>query len=258
MVSPSSDANTGSAMLSASTAARSAAVRRRSRWLLVFILHLLFFVVVQFLRDVARDDGQLDVAVHDGVHRTGHRAVDFALHDAVDPHTAIAAAAGHQLRHGKGGTIHDAGADEQDLGQNEEDEEDGDDGASAQTLADAHDAGVGSHLADEDAGHGHDGAGSEAEENQVSEEVQVASAGASDYQAQKANQKEMRKLSRRIEQIENELETIEERLEEISAAMLETNDVAELSDLQKELDDLSVSQEALMEEWSDLSEQLEG
>ena len=98
----------------------------------------------------------------------------------------------------------------------------------------------------------------EAEENQVSEEVQVASAGASDYQAQKANQKEMRKLSRRIEQIENELETIEERLEEISAAMLETNDVAELSDLQKELDDLSVNQEALMEEWSDLSEQLEG
>ena len=97
----------------------------------------------------------------------------------------------------------------------------------------------------------------EAEENQVSEEVQVASAGASDYQAQKANQKEMRKLSRRIEQIENELETIEERLEEISAAMLETNDVAELSDLQKELDDLSVNQEALMEEWSDLSEQLE-
>ena len=63
----------------------------------------------------------------------------------------------------------------------------------------------------------------------------------------------MRKLSRRIEQIENELETIEERLEEISAAMLETNDVAELSDLQKELDDLSDSQEALMEEWSDLS-----
>ena len=98
----------------------------------------------------------------------------------------------------------------------------------------------------------------EAEENQVSEEVQVASAGASDYQAQKANQKEMRKLSRRIEQIENELETIEERLEEISAAMLETNDVAELSDLQKELDELSVTQEALMEEWSDLSEQLEG
>ncbi|MBS4923959.1 MAG: ABC-F family ATP-binding cassette domain-containing protein [Streptococcus salivarius] len=98
----------------------------------------------------------------------------------------------------------------------------------------------------------------EAEENQVSEEVQVASAGASDYQAQKANQKEIRKLSRRIEQIENELETIEERLEEISAAMLETNDVAELSDLQKELDDLSVNQEALMEEWSALSEQLEG
>ena len=98
----------------------------------------------------------------------------------------------------------------------------------------------------------------EAEENQGQEEVQVASAGANDYQAQKANQKEMRKLSRRIEQIENELETIEERLDEITAAMLETNEVAELSDLQKELDELSVNQEALMEEWSDLSEQLEG
>ncbi|MGO3134282.1 MAG: ABC transporter C-terminal domain-containing protein, partial [Streptococcus thermophilus] len=86
---------------------------------------------------------------------------------------------------------------------------------------------------------------------------QVASAGASDYQAQKASQKEIRKLSRRIEQIENELETVEERLGKISIAMLETNDVMELSDLQKELDDLSVNQEALMEEWSDLSEQLE-
>ena len=40
--------------------------------------------------------------------------------------------------------------------------------------------------------------------------------------------------------------------------MLETNEVAELSDLQKELDELSITQEALMEEWSDLSEQLEG
>ena len=79
----------------------------------------------------------------------------------------------------------------------------------------------------------------------------------SDYQAQKASQKEIRKLSRRIEQIENELETVEERLGKISIAMLETNDVMELSDLQKELDDLSVNQEALMEEWSDLSEQLE-
>ena len=97
----------------------------------------------------------------------------------------------------------------------------------------------------------------EAEENQGPEETQVASAGASDYQAQKASQKEIRKLSRRIEQIENELETVEERLGKISIAMLETNDVVELSDLQKELDDLSVNQEALMEEWSDLSEQLE-
>lgn len=97
----------------------------------------------------------------------------------------------------------------------------------------------------------------EAEENQDPEETQVASAGASNYQAQKASQKEIRKLRRRIEQIENELETVEERLGKISIAMLETNDVVELSDLQKELDDLSVNQVTLMEEWSDLSEQLE-
>ena len=45
---------------------------------------------------------------------------------------------------------------------------------------------------------------------------------------------------------------------EITITILKrTNDVMELSDLQKELDDLSVNQEALMEEWSDLSEQLE-
>jgi len=75
--------------------ARSAAVRRRSS-LFFFILHLLRSVVIQFLRHIARDDGQLDVTVHDGVHRTGHRAVDLTLHDAVDPHPAIAAAACHQ------------------------------------------------------------------------------------------------------------------------------------------------------------------
>ena len=98
----------------------------------------------------------------------------------------------------------------------------------------------------------------EAEENQVMEQVVTPSAGASDYQAQKANQKELRKISRRIEQIEEEMEVAESRMEEINAAMLETNDVADLSALQRELDDLTESQEVLMEEWSDLSEQLEG
>ncbi|HEM4278458.1 ABC-F family ATP-binding cassette domain-containing protein [Streptococcus suis] len=82
------------------------------------------------------------------------------------------------------------------------------------------------------------------------------SAGAMDYQAQKENQKEQRKLARRIEQIEAEIETIENRLSELNQAMLETNDIGQLTDYQKEIDQLTSQQESLMEEWEELSEQL--
>ncbi|HEM5034247.1 TPA: ABC-F family ATP-binding cassette domain-containing protein [Streptococcus suis] len=82
------------------------------------------------------------------------------------------------------------------------------------------------------------------------------SAGAMDYQAQKENQKEQRKLARRIEQIEVEIETIENRLSEINQAMLETNDIGQLTDYQKEIDQLTAQQENLMEEWEELSEQM--
>ena len=60
---------------------------------------------------------------------------------------------------------------------------------------------------------------------------------------QKANQKESRKLTRRIAEIENQLEEIEAREEAINQAMLATNDAVELVDLQKELDDLTEQQE---------------
>lgn len=96
----------------------------------------------------------------------------------------------------------------------------------------------------------------QAEENQVKQEVPQAVAN--DYQAQKANQKELRKLTRRIAEIEAKLEEIESRLEEINEAMLATNDASELISLQKELDDLTHEQDQLMNEWEDLSMQVEG
>ena len=78
-----------------------------------------------------------------------------------------------------------------------------------------------------------------AEEAQEKTVAIVEKAPANDYQAQKANQKELRKLTRRIAEIENQLEDIEAREEAINQAMLATNDAVELVDLQKELDDLT-------------------
>lgn len=96
------------------------------------------------------------------------------------------------------------------------------------------------------------------EEAQEKTTVVVEKAPANDYQAQKANQKELRKLTRRIIEIENQLEEIEAREEEINQVMLATNEASELIDLQKELDELTEQQETLMLEWEELSEKVEG
>lgn len=96
------------------------------------------------------------------------------------------------------------------------------------------------------------------EEAQEKTTVVVEKSPANDYQAQKANQKELRKLTRRITEIENQLEEIEAREEEINQAMLATNEASELIDLQKELDELTEQQETLMLEWEELSEKVEG
>lgn len=96
------------------------------------------------------------------------------------------------------------------------------------------------------------------EEAQEKTTVVVEKSPANDYQAQKANQKELRKLTRRITEIENKLEEIEAREEEINQAMLATNEASELIDLQKELDELTEQQETLMLEWEELSEKVEG
>lgn len=78
-----------------------------------------------------------------------------------------------------------------------------------------------------------------------------------DYHLQKQNQKELRKITRRIEQLEAEMEELDQKIQEISETMHSTNDAADLVQLQSELDQLTVQQEAVMEEWAELSEQVE-
>ncbi len=78
-----------------------------------------------------------------------------------------------------------------------------------------------------------------------------------DYHLQKQNQKELRKITRRIEQLEAEMEELDQKIQEISETMHSTNDAADLVQLQSELDQLTAQQEAVMEEWAELSEQVE-
>ncbi|HGH8251992.1 TPA: ribosomal protection-like ABC-F family protein [Streptococcus pyogenes] len=82
-------------------------------------------------------------------------------------------------------------------------------------------------------------------------------ASATDYQLQKANQKERRRLTRRYEEIEARLETIEERIGAIQEDMHASNDTAQLIAWQKEWDQLDQEQETLMEEWETIAEQIE-
>lgn len=87
--------------------------------------------------------------------------------------------------------------------------------------------------------------------------VEERSNGLMDYQQQKVNQKEIRKLTRRIEVIESELEAIEERENHISDEMTQTNDASQLASLQAALDEVQSNQMTLMEDWERLSKALE-
>jgi len=78
-----------------------------------------------------------------------------------------------------------------------------------------------------------------------------------DYHLQKQNQKELRKITRRIEQLEAEMEELDQKIQDITETMHSTNDAADLVQLQSDLDQLTVQQEAVMEEWAELSEQVE-
>ena len=78
-----------------------------------------------------------------------------------------------------------------------------------------------------------------------------------DYQLQKQNQKELRKITRRIEQLEAEMEELDQKIQAITETMHNTNNAEDLVQLQSELDQLTVQQEAVMEEWAELAEQVE-
>lgn len=99
----------------------------------------------------------------------------------------------------------------------------------------------------------------QARENQQSKELtsNTSVEVVHDYKRQKDNQKHIRKLQRSIDDIENKLHTIETQELAISNQMLETNDVTELADLQKRLDDIGNEQTQLMDEWEILSQELE-
>ena len=97
-------------------------------------------------------------------------------------------------------------------------------------------------------------AAANAEAVSVSSTEEVTS---NDYHLQKQNQKELRKITRRIEQLEAVMEELDQKIQDITETMHSTNDAADLVQLQSELDQLTVQQEAVMEEWAELSEQVE-
>ena len=97
-------------------------------------------------------------------------------------------------------------------------------------------------------------AAAQAETVPVSSTEEVTS---NDYHLQKQNQKELRKITRRIEQLEAEMEELDQKIQAITETMHSTNDATDLVQLQSDLDQLTVQQEAIMEEWAELSEQVE-
>ncbi|EKS16530.1 hypothetical protein HMPREF9186_01969 [Streptococcus sp. F0442] len=97
-------------------------------------------------------------------------------------------------------------------------------------------------------------AAAQAEAVPVSSTEEVTS---NDYHLQKQNQKELRKITRRIEQLEAEMEELDQKIQAITETMHSTNDAADLVQLQSDLDQLTIQQEVVMEEWAELSEQVE-
>ena len=77
-----------------------------------------------------------------------------------------------------------------------------------------------------------------------------------DYHLQKQNQKELRKITRRIEQLEAEMEELDQKIQAITETMHSTNDAEDLVQLQSDLDQLTFQQEAVMEEWAELAERV--
>ena len=96
-------------------------------------------------------------------------------------------------------------------------------------------------------------AAAQAETVPVSSTEEVTS---NDYHLQKQNQKELRKITRRIEQLEAEMEELDQKIQAITESMHSTNDAEDLVQLQSNLDQLTIQQEAVMEEWAELAERV--
>ncbi|KXT76705.1 ABC transporter ATP-binding protein [Streptococcus sp. DD12] len=96
-----------------------------------------------------------------------------------------------------------------------------------------------------------------AKEEETIEASQADESQAQDYQAQKANQREARKLRRQLDDLENRLETLETLISQVSEQMMATNDSAELMALQEELSQHEDEQMTVLEEWETLAQSLE-
>lgn len=86
----------------------------------------------------------------------------------------------------------------------------------------------------------------------------VAPDASNDYQLQKANQKEYRKLQRRLSEIEARIEVIEVEVTKLEQEMALTNQADELMSMQAQLDQFIEEQEDLLSEWEELAERVEG
>ena len=99
-----------------------------------------------------------------------------------------------------------------------------------------------------------------AEQEALREETEQTSpdkpAPANDYQLQKENQKEQRRLARRLEQLEAQIEDLDSQISQLQEAMEATNDAGELMESQQQIDQLTAAQEEAMLEWEELAEKV--
>lgn len=77
-----------------------------------------------------------------------------------------------------------------------------------------------------------------------------------DYQLQKENQKEQRRLARRLEQLEAQIEDLDSQISQLQEVMQATNDAGELMESQQQIDQLTAAQEEAMLEWEELAEKV--
>ena len=94
------------------------------------------------------------------------------------------------------------------------------------------------------------------EESEQVDSDKPAPANDYDYQLQKENQKEQRRLARRLEQLEAQIEDLDSQISQLQEAMEATNDAAELMESQQQIDQLIAAQEEAMLEWEELAEKV--